>query len=380
MIKRKQEIEKSKKEDREKVAKNDIPDYVSAASLELQKVYFEFLKKKREIEDHSRRFFCFENDFGEQCDVDLYRTINIVGAVKKLGGSTEVAERAIKEKKTYINPLMTSMRKAKSNYAKAFGIRQRTSTKTVELTPQLMNWFGSHYTIEDIKRVAKEKHSVDFSYDELKRFHHTHKEVIDQRKQEYLLRNRDFRIATETGRLEILNRLLIEMEMKFNKTSDVEYSREIIKILEQARKEIKGQEVKLTIDGHIDINASIQGMNNVLSTMKELSINAMVVGLTAAKVGLSPETIIAQLATSWYKNVNGFSGNIIGSEEVMLPSVLISQYDWGTLQQKSKEYVDDFRPISDVVELPVDEIEEVELKRKRLLDALSRARKASSKS
>ena len=74
----------------------------------------------------------------------------------------------------------------------------------------------------------------------------------------------------------------------------------------------------MTVDGRIDINATLHAETNVMAVMKQMSINALVVGLTAAKVGLNPTVLISQLASSWYAKFNGFNGNLMDGEQVQL--------------------------------------------------------------
>lgn len=349
----------------------DAPDYVQLANTELQNVYFDFMLKKRRLELYDDKFFEFTNSFGEEVTIDLSKIVNVRGAVSRKGGSDEDIERAALKNKEVMN-LVRDITIAKRQYYKVFGLKAQLPRKIVELTPFMLNLFGKYYTIEDVKRLVKEKKDMDISYDELKRFFVGNKDVIEKRRTDYLTKNRSFRIATETGRLEILNSMMVEMEIKYRQTGQIDYSREQLKILEQARKEIKGQEVKLTIDGQIDINASLHGMNNVLASMKTLSVNSIVIGLTAAKVGLDPGVLIAQLASSWYRNMNGFNSNVIGSEQIMLPSALIKQYDWGVLKQESQKFINDFKPITEVTEVSIEEEENVEEKRERLLGALNK--------
>lgn len=122
-------------------------------------------------------------------------------------------------------------------------------------------------------------------------------------------------------------------------------SREIRAILEQARKEVKGNELKLTVDGKIDINATIHGGENISRVMRDIPINSIIIGLVSAKSGIRPEIMINQLASSWYKDFNGFNKNILGQEKIMLPGDLIKQYDWNDLEKKNEQFINEMKPI-----------------------------------
>ena len=167
--------------------------------------------------------------------------------------------------------------------------------------------------------------------------------------------------------------MLIEVEIKNRAAggSNVDLCNLILRIIEQARKEVKGNEVKMTVDGRIDINATLHGETNVMNVMKQMSINALVVGLTAAKAGLNPTVIISQLANSWYSKFNGFNGNVMDGANVQLPSALIKQYDWGRMEEASGQFIDEFTPIAEVIDEKTPEAnEQAENKRKRMLERL----------
>ena len=53
--------------------------------------------------------------------------------------------------------------------------------------------------------------------------------------------------------------MLIEVEIKNRAAggSNVDLCNLILRIIEQARKEVKGNEIKMTVDGRIDINATL---------------------------------------------------------------------------------------------------------------------------
>ncbi len=110
----------------------------------------------------------------------------------------------------------------------------------------------------------------------------------------------------------------------------------ILNILEQARKEVKGNELNLTIDGKIDINATIQGAENIFEVSKRMPINMLVIGMVAARVGVNPTFIMSALASSYYKNHNGFNG-VVSDEATASPVNLIKNYDWSELESKHNE-------------------------------------------
>ena len=152
------------------------------------------------------------------------------------------------------------------------------------------------------------------------------------------------------------------------------YSQEVRAILEQARKEVKGNELKLTVDGKIDITATLHGVENTDRIMRCVPINSIVIGLVAAKVGLNPTVIISQLATSYYKDFNGFNQMILGKDNIQLPGDYIRTYDWDDLREKNKKFLGE-------MSTPIEEAsyEEVEIADKKKSEILERIRRITKK-
>ena len=122
------------------------------------------------------------------------------------------------------------------------------------------------------------------------------------------------------------------------------FEREIRNMLEQARKEVKGNELKLTVDGKIDIVATLHGQENVSRVFRTLPINSIIIGLVAAKSGLDPTVLVHQLATSYYKDFNGFNKTILGREKIMLPGDLIRAANWEELEKQNQKFLDEMTP------------------------------------
>ena len=267
------------------------------------------------------------------------------------GGDITAIRQANAMRLQYLK-LERAYQRAVQELNKAIGAKTRRSRNIVDYTGTIMELFGKFYTITDVVKVMAKEYRIKVPEDELKKFFVDNRDLITRRRAEYVLQNKDFRIATETGRLEVLNQMLVEVEIKNRAAggSNVDYCNLILRIIEQARKEVKGNEIKMTVDGRIDINATLHAETNVMSVMKQMSINALVIGLTAAKAGLNPTVLIAQLANSWYAKFNGFNSNVMDGTAVQLPSALIKQYDWGQIEKASKQFVDEFTPIAEVIE------------------------------
>lgn len=331
------------------------PDYIQDASDEVQDLYIasEWAKEIRDLSP--RRYYDCVLKAGtpeeQTLTIDFQQTTNIGAYIKTRGGTMEDVRRANGSRLLYLQ-LEHQYQRAVLELNKAMGKKLHKPRNIVDYTGTIMELLGKFYTVADVAAVMKKEYRISIPEEELRKFYVEHRDLITKRRAEYVLSNKDFRVATETGRLEVLNTMLVEVEMKNRAAggSNVDYCNLILRILEQARKEVKGDQLKLTVDGQIDINATLHAEANITHVMKSLSINALVIGLTAAKAGLNPAVLIGQLSHSWYAQFNGFNGNIIEEEEVQLPSALIRQYNWEEVEQESRKFVEDFAPMEQVTD------------------------------
>ncbi len=361
------------------------PDYILDASDEIKDLWVaaEWAKELRDLAPE--RFYEVTLNEGTERErpvqIDFQQVVNPGTVIKTYGGSTTDV-RMVNAKRLHYLKLDRAYQRAVLELNKALGIRSRKPRNIVDYTGTILELLGKFYTIQDTAKVMAKEYRIKIPEEELRKFYVENRDLITRRRAEYVLQNKDFRIATETGRLEVLNNMLVEVELKNKQAggSNVDYCNLIIKILEQARKEIKGNELKMTVDGKIDINASLHASDNVMSIMKSLSVNSIVIGLTAAKAGLNPAVLIGQLANSWYGKFNGFNGNIMDGEAVQLPSALIKQYDWGQLEADSQKFIGEFAPIAEIIdEQDPEGNEEAEGKRRDLLLRLKEIKTAKAK-
>lgn len=341
-------------EDKDRIMR-DAPDYILESTDMIKDLYLasEWAKEKRDLSEE-RYFTLLINeglDDERTIEIDFQQTVNVSAYVKTHGGDLEAVRKANGKRLAYLR-LDRAYQNAVLELNKALGKKTHRARNIVDYTGTILELFGKFYTVNDVAKVMGKEYRIKIPEEELKKFYVDNRDLISRRRAEYILQNKDFRIATETGRLEVLNKLLIDAELK-NKAQgggNTELANLIIRIIEQARKEVKGNEIKMTVDGRIDINATLHAEGNINSAMAQLSVNALVIGLTAAKAGLNPAVLIGQLANSWYKQFNGFNGNVIDGTTVELPSALIRSYDWGKIETASQKFIDEFTPITDVTE------------------------------
>lgn len=335
--------------DRQEMLKG-APDFVQIASAKMQEAYIDYETKRRALDESPDRFLTYIGKEGEQFVIDL-KFVNVKGIMRSRGANDDDIADAQEIRTKVLLPLIAEYNHAKQRYYNTFDLYNDRGKALAKLTPKLIDLFGSMCSAKDVKKIIKSKEGYDLGDDELTKFYNENKNVIEARQAKYLLKSDKYKVATESGRLEIINDMLTDLYLKYEyyinndqETRALNMSREIRNLLEQARKEVKGNELKLTVDGKIDINATIHGGENVSRIMREIPINSIIIGLVAAKSGIRPEVLIHQLATSWYKDFNGFNKNILGQEKIMLPGDLIKSYDWGELRVANESFIEEMKP------------------------------------
>lgn len=370
--------------DREEIIKN-APDFVQIASVALQNKYIDYEIARRNLDECEDRFMRYTNDKGEFYTIDL-KNVNIKGIMKNKGANDEAIKDAQEIRSKRILPLISKYNQMRQKYFHAFDLHNKQGNALISLTPMLLDMFGSMLSVKDIVKICKQKEGYDLSEAELVKFYNENKNVIEARQSKYVLKSDQYRVATESGRLEILNDILTDLYLKYEKYMKLDQDqkalvmeREIRNVLEQARKELKGNQLKLTVDGKIDISATLHGVENVGRVMRDVPINSIIIGLVSSKANIPAEVMIQQLSSSWYKNFNGFNKNILGQEEIQLPGDIIKGYDWKELEKKNNLFLNEMSQTVQGEYVEFEELKDVEEKREDIRARLRRI-KGNSKS
>ena len=336
------------KEEKEQIEKEADQEYFDW-SEDTRNLYINYKALEKRLEENPNRWFVFINKDGERKTIDL-SAVNVKGLVLNRKGKIEDANDAEEIRSQIFSPLIAKLRVARKAFESAVTL-EKSSTYEPEVKRRLMRLFGEMNSIDMIIKIMKEEEGYSFSQNELLRFYAKNKSEIDAKRTAFLASSKEYKIASEAGRLQILNNILTDLNLKYSRymtlgkeDKALTFSREIRNILEQARKEIKGNDLKLTVDGKIDVVATMHGHDNQGHNLRRLSVNSIVIGIVAAKAGLNPTVIIHQLATSYYKDFNGFNKNILGTQDIMLPGDIIRGADWNELRKKNEQFLNEMQP------------------------------------
>lgn len=325
------------------------PEVIQTASSELKNAFVALETAERALSESSYRFFVFEGKDGEEITADL-KSYSAKGFILRHGGKESDVKKAQRHKEMYVMPLIEEIKRCKEVFNDIYR-KEMLSSVTPEIMSYIVKLFGEMNGVDDVQKILKEEKKIKLTQKELQAIFAKKKAEIESKRAVFLASSNQYKVATEAGRLQIINTIIIDLQHRYQKYLAEEkeekaliFEREIRNMLEQARKEVKGNELKLTVDGKIDIVATLHGQENVSRIFRTLPINSIIIGLVAAKSGLDPTVLVHQLATSYYKDFNGFNKTILGREKIMLPGDLIRAANWEELEKQNKKFLDEMTP------------------------------------
>lgn len=325
------------------------PEVIQTASSELKNAFVALETAERALSESSYRFFVFEGKDGEEITADL-KSYSAKGFILRHGGKESDVKKAQRHKEMYVIPLIEEIKRCKEVFNDIYR-KEMLSSVTPEIMSYIVKLFGEMNGVDDVQKILKEEKKIKLTQKELQAIFAKKKAEIESKRAVFLASSNQYKVATEAGRLQIINTIIIDLQHRYQKYLAEEkeekaliFEREIRNMLEQARKEVKGNELKLTVDGKIDIVATLHGQENVSRVFRTLPINSIIIGLVAAKSGLDPTVLVHQLATSYYKDFNGFNKTILGREKIILPGDLIRAANWEELEKQNKKFLDEMTP------------------------------------
>ena len=325
------------------------PEVIQTASSELKNAFVALETAERALSESSYRFFVFEGKDGEEITADL-KSYSAKGFILRHGGKESDVKKAQRHKEMYVIPLIEEIKRCKEVFNDIYR-KEMLSSVTPEIMSYIVKLFGEMNGVDDVRKILKEEKKIKLTQKELQAIFAKKKAEIESKRAVFLASSNQYKVATEAGRLQIINTIIIDLQHRYQKYLAEEkeekaliFEREIRNMLEQARKEVKGNELKLTVDGKIDIVATLHGQENVSRVFRTLPINSIIIGLVAAKSGLDPTVLVHQLATSYYKDFNGFNKTILGREKIMLPGDLIRAANWEELEKQNQKFLDEMTP------------------------------------
>lgn len=217
----------------------------------------------------------------------------------------------------------------------------------------MLEYFGKDYSITDVHRTMIKLGHEKLPYSYVQKFYHSNIEKIRELRNQYREDYSDVSISIKRSRLEKLNYLISDLLQEYEKTgisNKIFYSKEIRGLIEQARKEVEGDELKLTLQGTIDVNATINMKMNDSKVLQDLTVYQIVISRIAYRLGIPSQYLLDRLANSFYSKFNGFRRTENLRDTIVYPSSI--NYDILELENKNKQLtqlvkVEDIEPLKE---------------------------------
>lgn len=235
----------------------------------------------------------------------------------------------------------------------------------------ILELFGMHYGVEEVHRKLTEESGLHISFSSVRRFHKKYRVNIEKLQLDYEKDVGAIGISRKRSRLEVLDYMLRKIKQEFDQTGgqkQLPFSREMTKILEQARKEVEGEKVHLDVNGNINITATIESAKSVEALYSDINFMNLLVARVAARMRINPLLLQYQLTNSWYSKHTGVKrNNSIMEDEPYYPSKII--LNWSDLQDKAAKHEEKMEKLkkkyTDEVEIIPNDEEKEEAKKLR---------------
>jgi hypothetical protein len=314
---------------------NDIPSWVKNAD-----VYEEYLELKKEFDGSKERevicpsgkvIYVDNAQFKRSAIKEGFQEEDLEQFSERIGFFKEVAmELARLKAETKVTP--------GEKYLGLGSVIKKNILKEAEV--EILEMFGRWFTSTEVHKALVER-GYDLKIKDVEIFRRNNVEKIREAQNTLAENYDDLPLGIKRSRLEKLNYILNSLYNDFDKKGigqrqKIELSKEIRGIIEQARKEVEGDELKLTVNGRIDVESTITAVMKNSVIMQDLTIAQMVMSRVCYRIGIPYNKMVHRLANSFYKKYNGFSKNDRLDEKPVYPSSI--QYDIMDMRPQYEEW------------------------------------------
>lgn len=345
--------------------------------------YQNYLDSKQMLETHPERQVVCPNGCIINIDYPLFHQAAIRNGMKE-----EDLQNYADKRKYFRNLLATiSNLKRQSSIPPEGDENQKAPFKIIDIEnykTEILELFSRWFSPAQVHKELTKK-GINIRYKDIDVFYKSNKELIREHRNKISEDYDDLPIGVKRSRLEklnlLLNYFLNEFEKDGSKIKDnIEVSKEMRALLDQARKEVEGDELKLTINGRIDIEQTINVIMKNSVIMQDLTLQMIVMAKVCMRTGIPFLKMVHRMANSFYAKYNGFRYADNLNDKPVYPSSV--QYDILDMGPKYDEWKR-LQNIEDVkyAEIPPSgqEIDKSELFRSQLLERLSHSKERVSR-
>lgn len=357
------------------------------APKKIKEKALEIIELERKIDDSPMRYFRFVKSDGDTDIIDLKMALpNVIRRLRLLEIEEDVVHnvkacwsdyRRLIGKKAPMMKMLNNMQLGTSGRGKA-----RLKSLLDIHKSDILELMGEGRTNENVVDWFRDK-SLSITVNQLKMFRTKHQNQIKELWTQHLLNDKEFHVATDRGRLQALSDMEYYYKQKFDKEKlkgDVKENTVRMRqsLLEQIRKEVKGDIINHHHTGKINVEATINANKILMENMRKIPINMMIISMTAAKRGINPLVLSSALANSYYAKYNGFNGLPPESmeDDLIYPSQIVKTYDLNQMVDQNNKDQGEGR-FSDAVIIKEEKKQIIERKTKSLKEILEERKRAA---
>jgi len=323
-----------------------LPDIVKDASKEVQDNYVKYMQLYEQLETHPERLQDLELQNGETVTIDCAAPVGTIDRLiikYKLNEKQQNKVRQVTEK---VRAIISKKQSFRLKYEHGLK-KENKQTITEQLTPKIIELLSEWNSPREVNQMLK-KEGFSITYEQVRSVYKKNKPKIEVLRNDKAKELVSSSIGSETGRLNTLSNMHRYYYERWNidkKNSDANM---IFRIQELARAELKVNELRISIDGKIDINANIQASESLERIKGKFAVHSFILNQVAFNMGKNPARLQNMLSNHYYKKYSGFDGAppIKQDKQETYLSKLTRGYNWDDIKRMNKD-IEEAEIISD---------------------------------
>ncbi len=291
-----------------------------------KEAYKEYLKIKNHELLNDKRIY---NTSDVNLSIDLAQQLNYIK--KKISHLSLEEQKDILAHTAAARALLGKLGYLKTKaFAQTSGRYLDDNTYLAPRITEVLELFGRFHTTEEVHRIINQDWGLEVSNSVVKQFREKHFEKINELQEKYKRDYSHVRLGYKRSRLDELSYLYQKRKEKIG--TSVDNDKLMLMIMEQIRKEIDGDEIKINFEGKIDVNATIN-LHIQQDILQRVSIKTIVISRLCAKYGIESQLIMQRLYKSVYAK---FAGTIPADGDLLEDAIIYPSqqiYDFNKIEK-----------------------------------------------
>ena len=215
----------------------------------------------------------------------------------------------------------------------AYGNKNRAGGILESHAEDLLDLFGRLHSIDEVHKIIVQDWGLVLNRQTLVAWYSRNLKEIDRLRDQYASDFSDVALTKKRARLDKRSVMFYTYYNKWMNDPRIEYARLMLQILDQIEKEVDGENININVQGQINVDMTIEVNKSLYEAQKRVPMNNMILAMVAAKRGIDPTRLMAQLTTSYYRNITGF-GVYEPDKQLVHPVDLT--YNWNEIERKHR--------------------------------------------